>query len=105
MCGGSRLGFDRDGGAEVENGREEEMRKKREKRGSLAGPVGRHDLGGGAARSGLVRNLAGFLANVIQQNPMDTKQTKNHRPQLICHRTMKKKVITLSIIVFVIIEN
>ena len=31
MCGGSRLGFDRDGGAEVENGREEEMRKKREK--------------------------------------------------------------------------
>ncbi|KAK9993524.1 hypothetical protein SO802_023227 [Lithocarpus litseifolius] len=49
MCGGSGLGFDRDGGAEVENGREEEMRKKREKRGSLAGLVGRRDLGGGAA--------------------------------------------------------
>jgi len=53
MCGGSRLGFDRDG-AEVENGREEEMRKKREKRESLAGPVGWRDLGGGAVRSGLV---------------------------------------------------
>ena len=51
MCGGSGLGFDRDGGAEVENGREEEMRKKREKRGSLAGLVGRRDLGGGAAGS------------------------------------------------------
>ena len=64
MCGGSRLGFDRDGGAEVENGREEEMRKKREKRGSLAGlvgwwgsviwVVGRQDLGSGVGQSGLV---------------------------------------------------
>ena len=29
MCGGSGLGFERDGRAKVENGREEEMRKKR----------------------------------------------------------------------------
>ena len=27
MCGGSGLGFDRDGGAEVENGREEDKLK------------------------------------------------------------------------------
>ena len=29
MCGGSGLGFERDGRAKVENGREEAMRKKR----------------------------------------------------------------------------
>ena len=29
MCGGSRLGFERDGGAEVENGREVERKERK----------------------------------------------------------------------------
>ena len=33
------------------------------------------------------------LTNFIWHNPMYTKQTKNHRPQLIYCRTMKKKAI------------
>ena len=45
MCGGFGLEFDRDGGAKVENGIEEAMGKKREKRGSLVGLVRRHDFG------------------------------------------------------------
>ena len=49
---GSGLGFESEGGEEVGNGREEEMRKKREKRGSkgeLTGTwmgAGRRDLSG-----------------------------------------------------------
>ena len=50
---GSGLGFESEGGEEVENGREEEMRKKRESKGELTGTwmgAGRRDLG-------LVRSL------------------------------------------------
>ena len=52
------LGF---GLIEMEEQRLKIEEKKREKRGSLAGPVGRRDLGGGVARFGLVRSLAEFL--------------------------------------------
>ena len=50
---GSGLGFESEGGEDVENGREEEMRKKRESKGELTGTwmgAGRRDLG-------LVRSL------------------------------------------------
>ena len=33
------------------------------------------------------------LTDPWQHNPMNTKQSKHHCPQLICYRTLKKKVI------------
>ena len=33
------------------------------------------------------------LTDPWQHNPMNTKQSKHHFPQLICYRTLKKKVI------------
>nr|POE54808.1 hypothetical protein CFP56_55550 [Quercus suber] len=53
---GSGFGFESDGGEEVGNGREEEMRKKREKRGNKEELTGTW-MGAGRRNLGLVRSL------------------------------------------------